>query len=444
MNINLEKNENNNNQILNNSVKVNKEIDNNDFILEDDKTKKEKEKENQLLLEKETKNLILSSIFFQKYKPTNLIGQGSFSYIYESQNIITGEKVAIKLEEKRKNEPELLKTEACYLYLLRNEPGIVKIISFGVSKKFNVLVEPLLGKNLYALFLANDKYFTLKDICLIAIQCINRLESVHSKGIIHCDIKPENFVIGSKDKRLIYLLDFGLSKKYRSDRTKNHIQFSITKTMTGTARYASINALSGLQLSRRDDLESLSYIILYFLTKRLPWQGIEAKTLAKRYKKIYNKKIELEKWEKFSQIPIEIQDFIKYCRSLKFTQEPNYKKMRNYFYDLMKRQNIENDGNFSWIVDKSIIGSKLPTEFQRQKYSSIFSFYAKLSKSTICFNKNKFEKKKEIKRDNSPIINTKRLNLNNINNINENSNENEQDSNWMKRKYNDELEKSNQ
>jgi casein kinase 1 len=330
----------------------------------------------------------------------------------------------------------LLKSEACYLYLLRNDPGIVKIISFGVSNKFNVLVEPLLGKTLYALFLEKKKNFTLKDICLIAIQCLNRLESVHSKGIIHCDIKPENFVIGLKDKRLIYLIDFNLSKKYRSDRTKNHIQFSITKTMTGTARYASTNALSGLQLSRRDDLESLSYIILYFLTKKLPWQGIEAKTLEKRYKKIYNKKVELEKWEKFHQIPIEIQDFIRYCRSLKFTQDPNYKKMRNYFYELMKKENIEDDGNFSWIIDKSILGSKLPLEFRRQKYCSVFKFYEKLSKSTICFNKHIFEKNKDTKRSISPINNCKPLTKSNISNGNY---ENDEITNSRKEIYNEEI-----
>ena len=434
MNINLEKNENNNKNIQK-SVKDNNEIAKNDDLLSEIENK-QKERENKLLLEKEKKELILSSLFFKKFKPTKHIGQGSFSYIYEGQNIITGERVAIKLEEKRKNEPELLKSEACYLYLLRNEPGIVKIISFGVSNKFNVLVEPLLGKTLYALFLENKKNFTLKDICLIAIQCLNRLESVHSKGIIHCDIKPENFVIGLKDKRLIYLLDFNLSKKYRSDRTKNHIQFSITKTMTGTARYASINALSGLQLSRRDDLESLSYIILYFLTKKLPWQGIEAKTLAKRYKKIYNKKVELEKWEKFHQIPIEIQDFIRYCRSLKFTQDPNYKRLRNYFYDLMKKENIEEDGNFSWIIDKSILGSKLPLEFRRQKYCSVFKFYEKLSKSTICFNKHKFEKNKDTKRSISPINNCKPLTKSNISNGNY---ENDEITNSRKEIYNEEL-----
>ena len=344
--------------------------------------------ENKILLnngEDEEEKLILSSIFFKKYKPLKKIGQGSNSYIYSGIDLENNKKVAIKLESKKiKEENQLLPIEIFYLYLLRHERGIVKMITAGKNKRYNILIEPLLGKTLYNLFLEQNKNFTLKDICLIAIQCITRLESIHSKGVIHCDIKPENFCIGLNEPRIIYLIDFGLSKKYRSDRTKNHIQFSITKTMTGTARFASRYALSGLQLSRRDDLESLSYIILYFLTKKLPWQGISAKTLDKRYKKIYDKKVELEKWDKFEQLPEQIKKFIKYCRNLGFNQEPNYKLMKNFFYDLMRKENFENDMNFSWIEDKSIIGSKI-IEFNnnKKKSSSILKFMEKIEKKKL-------------------------------------------------------------
>ncbi len=352
-----------------NIIFTEKEKPQNEIILEKDEEKK-------IELDNEEDKSILSSIFFKKYKPTKKITQGSYSLIYSGINTETKEKVAIKLESRNNSEEnQLLSTEIFYLYLLRHNPGIVKIITAGKTKKYNILIEPLLGKTLYSLFLEQKKNFTLKDICLISIQCLTRLESIHSKGVIHCDIKPENFCIGLDDKRIIYLIDFGLSKKYRSDRTKKHINFSITKTMTGTARYASRYALSGLQLSRRDDLESLSYIILYFLTKRLPWQGISAKTLANRYKKIYEKKAELENWDKFKNIPVQIQNFILYVRNLGFNQDPNYKKMKNYFYDLMKQENYFEDMNFSWIIDKSIIGSKFPEFFGKKKifiYNEIY------------------------------------------------------------------------
>ena len=392
----------------------------------------EKGNDIELSLAKEEDKNILSTIFFKKYKPIEQISKGNYSLIYSGINIETNESVAIKLESRNiKEENQLLPNEIFYLYKLRHSPGIVRIITTGRTKKYNILIEPLLGSTLYSLYLDHNKNFTLKDICLISIQCITRLESVHNKGIIHCDIKPENFSIGLKDKRIIYLIDFGLSKKYRSDRTKRHIQFNITKTMCGTARYASMNALSGLQLSRRDDLESLSYMILYFLLKKLPWQGITAKNLEKRYKKIYDKKAELEKWDKFKELPTQIQNFVKYCRSLGFSQDPDYKLMKSYFYDLMNINNIYDDKNFSWILDKSIIGSKMPEFFPRKKYFSLYKFYDKIEKKKLSlsvgnhikydFNQDKIINENK-KRNNSPI------NLKIENKINNNE-ENNQDEN---------------
>ena len=392
----------------------------------------EKGNDIELSLAKEEDKNILSTIFFKKYKPIEQISKGNYSLIYSGINIETNESVAIKLESRNiKEENQLLPNEIFYLYKLRHSPGIVRIITTGRTKKYNILIEPLLGSTLYSLYLDHNKNFTLKDICLISIQCITRLESVHNKGIIHCDIKPENFSIGLKDKRIIYLIDFGLSKKYRSDRTKRHIQFNITKTMCGTARYASMNALSGLQLSRRDDLESLSYMILYFLLKKLPWQGITAKNLEKRYKKIYDKKAELEKWDKFKELPTQIQNFVKYCRSLGFSQDPDYKLMKSYFYDLMNINNFYDDKNFSWILDKSIIGSKMPEFFPRKKYFSLYKFYDKIEKKKLSlsvgnhikydFNQDKITNENK-KRNNSPI------NLKIDNKINNNK-ENNQDEN---------------
>jgi serine/threonine protein kinase len=180
------------------------------------------------IISPEEEEKLLSSTFFKKYKPFYQKAHGSFSFIYEGINIETNEHVAIKLEPRNaQSENLLLQKEIFYLYKLRHCPGIVKIITTGRTKKYNILIEPLLGGTLYSLYLDQNKNFTLKDICLISLQCISRLESVHNKGIIHCDIKPENFCVGLRDKRIIYLIDFGISKKYRSDRTKRHIQFNI-------------------------------------------------------------------------------------------------------------------------------------------------------------------------------------------------------------------------
>ena len=379
--------------------------------------------------EEEDKFIKENPIIFKKYKVKKKLGEGAFGDVYLGQTISNNVYVAIKTEPRKIVKP-ILESEAFLLYSIAG-PGIPEVKSFGKTKHYNILIEPLLGSTLYSLYLDHNKNFTLKDICLISIQCITRLESVHNKGIIHCDIKPENFSIGLKDKRIIYLIDFGLSKKYRSDRTKRHIQFNITKTMCGTARYASMNALSGLQLSRRDDLESLSYMILYFLLKKLPWQGITAKNLEKRYKKIYDKKAELEKWDKFKELPTQIQNFVKYCRSLGFSQDPDYKLMKSYFYDLMNINNFFDDKNFSWILDKSIIGSKMPEFFPRKKYFSLYKFYDKIEKKKLSlsvgnhikydFNQDKITNENK-KRNNSPI------NLKIDNKINNNE-ENNQDEN---------------
>ena len=150
---------------------------------------------------------ILSLIFFKKYKPIKLLGAGTFSVVYEGINIKDNTKVALKLEEKKLNK-SLLKNEALNIFSLQGF-GIIKFISFGHSKDYNILVEPLLGDSLYALYLTLKKKFTLKDICLIAIQTLERIEFIHSKGYLHGDIKPENFVVGKDDQRIIYIIDFG-------------------------------------------------------------------------------------------------------------------------------------------------------------------------------------------------------------------------------------------
>jgi len=114
---------------------------------------------------------------------------------------------------------------------------------------------------------------------------------VQEKSIIHRDIKPDNFVLGvGENKDMIYVIDFGLSKKYRSSRTFQHISYVTGKKLTGTARYASINALSGFEQSRRDDLESIGYIFIYLLKGSLPWQGLKVDRDEDRYEKILDKK----------------------------------------------------------------------------------------------------------------------------------------------------------
>lgn len=354
----------------------------------DEKKSKIQEKiknSNNKLNEKE----IFGKIFFKKYKAVNKIGTGSFCSVFEGINVHSKEKVAIKIEP-RKTEHPLLEDETYYLYQLKGF-GIVPLITFGRNKHYNILIEPLLGKSLYYLFLENNKNFTLKDICQIAIQSLSRIQFIHSKGIIHRDIKPENFVIGRDDPRIIYLLDFGLSQKFRSDRTNKHIQYRITGSMSGTARYASMNALRGVQLSRRDDVEGMAYMILYFCMKKLPWQGVRGTTLAGRYKKIYYKKKSIEENKDFQGLPIEIQKFVKMSKKLRFDEKPNYSEMKTLFRNLMKKNEMMEDGDFSWIIDKKLFETKLSVNQNIKKnWSQIRIINSLIEKSEIC-NPNKHD-----------------------------------------------------
>lgn len=148
-----------------------------------------------------------------------------------------------------------------------------------------------LGKSLEELFNFCGRKFSLKTVCILGIEMIKRIQYVHDRNHIHRDIKPDNFMMGSKSNEdKLYIIDFGLAKKYRSSTKKGHIQFKTNKNITGTARYCSINTHRGFEQSRRDDLESIGYVLMYFLKGSLPWQGLKCRPDEDHYEKIYEKK----------------------------------------------------------------------------------------------------------------------------------------------------------
>ena len=344
-------------------------------------------------LEKIQKDPNINEIFFKKYKVIKKIAEGSFGSIYEGINIMTNIHIAIKLEDRSQN--NFLEKEAYNLFTLKGF-GIVELISFGRNKKYNIMIQPLLGDSLYKIFLNLKKNFTLKDICLIGLQCLDRIEYIHSKNIIHCDIKPENFLMGIKDPLLIYIIDFGLSKKYRSKRTMKHIQFTLTKKLTGTARYASVNALKGFELSRRDDLESFCYMILFFILKKLPWQGVKAQTQAKRFKKICEMKELFNIGEYKNNIPLEIINIFKYVKKLKFEEEPNYSKIKNLFIQYLIKNNYSENDTFSWINDRKTLSLKKYYDKNKRKSN----LKVRIMNSLI--NKNKYKIINDLNCSNSP------------------------------------------
>jgi len=191
---------------------------------------------------------------------------------------------------------------------------------------------------------------------MLGDQMISRIEFVHSLNFIHRDIKPDNFLIGlAKRKNQVYMIDFGLAKRYRDPKTSLHIAYRDGKSLTGTARYASINTHLGIEQSRRDDLESLGYVLVYFLRVELPWQGLKAKTMKDKYEKIMEKKISTHVETLCKGFPEEFASYINYTRDLKFDDRPDYGFLKRLLKTISEREKIEFDFLFDWSIKKMIM-----------------------------------------------------------------------------------------
>jgi serine/threonine protein kinase len=164
------------------------------------------------------------------------------------------------------------------------------------------------------------------------------------------DIKPDNFLIGSNKKsNIIYLIDFGLAKKYRDARSHQHIPYRENKNLTGTARYASINAHLGLEQSRRDDMEAIGYCLMYFLRGSLPWQGLKAQTKHEKYHKIMETKMSTPVESLCKGYPVEFMTYMNYCRALRFEDKPDYNYLRRLFKELFAREGFDPELPFDWV-----------------------------------------------------------------------------------------------
>ena len=322
----------------------------------------------------------INKIFFKKYKTVKLISKSKFSSIYEGINIKTKEKIAIKLEEK--NKYNLLEKEAYTLFSIKGY-GIIDLLSFGKNTKYNIMIQPLLGDSIHNFFLSQFKNFSLSDICLISLQCLERIEWIHKNDIIHRDIKPDNFLFGIKDPRTIYLIDFGLSKKYRSKRTLKHIKYCYTRKIVGTARYTSINSLRGYEMSRRDDLESFYYMVIFFILKKLPWQDIKANSRVEKYHKILELKFIFDIDDYKILLPNEIIKMFKYVKKLKFEETPNYSMIKNSFKSILYNIGHTEIETFSWIKDRHILNSKVSPNITIRKSSLKKRILDKLDKYQI-------------------------------------------------------------
>ena len=239
---------------------------------------------------------LINGIYYEK----SLIGQGAFGQIYLGENTQTKELVAIKKEMANTKNPQLV-YEAKVYKCLEGGMGIPKVHLQKDVMNMNVMVMDLLGPSLEDMFNYCYRRFSVKTVLMLGIELLTRLEFIHHRNFIHRDIKPDNFVLGLGARaNVVYVIDFGLSKRYRTPGTKEHIPYHEGKSLTGTPRYASISNHMGIEQSRRDDLESLGYVLIYFLRGKLPWQGIMANARKQKYELIMKKKMEVVSLPLFS------------------------------------------------------------------------------------------------------------------------------------------------
>ncbi|GAA0140267.1 non-receptor serine/threonine protein kinase [Lithospermum erythrorhizon] len=293
-----------------------------------------------------------------KFKMGRKIGSGSFGELYLGVNIQNGEEVGIKREPVKTRHPQLHYESKIYV-LLQGGIGVPGIKWFGVEGEYNVMVIDLLGPSLEDLFNYCNRTLSLKTVLMLADQLITRVEYMHSRGFLHRDIKPDNFLMGlGRKANQVYIIDFGLAKKYRDLQTHKHIPYRENKNLTGTARYASVNTHLGVEQSRRDDLESVGYVLMYFLRGSLPWQGLKAGNKKQRYDKISEKKVLTPIEGLCKSHPSEFVSYFHYCRSLRFEDKPDYSYLKRLFRDLFIREGYQFDYIFDWTILKhSRIGS---------------------------------------------------------------------------------------
>jgi len=258
-----------------------------------------------------------------KYKIINKLGEGSFGKIFLGENIYTGEKIAIKIEFS--SESSVLRNEAKIYKYLDKCDGIPKMRTFGIEGKFNYMVIDLLGESLESMRVRYGGNVEREKVIEIGIQMIENIERLHNLGIIHRDIKPENFLLNVENTSL-KIIDFGLARCYKTEKNE-HIKEEKGRKLTGTARYVSINVHKGITPSRRDDMESIIYILIYLLNGELPWQNVKKKG---RNENIMKKKQSLE----FKKEYKEIEEVMNYTRKLGYAEKPDYKKCKEVLKSL--------------------------------------------------------------------------------------------------------------
>ncbi|KEG06100.1 putative casein kinase [Trypanosoma grayi] len=291
-----------------------------------------------------------------RFRIDKRLDSGEFSEIFRGTNIRTGDPVVIKLESLKTRHPQLAFEAAFYRILnaSTNVVGVSNIMYYSVEGDFSVMVIDLLGPSLEDLFCYCGQQFSLKTTLMLAGQMIARIEFIHNQSVIHRNIRPEHFLMGTGKKgHHVYIIDFGVAKKYRDTRTHQHIPYKEGKSLTGTEDFCSINTHMGIEQSRRDDLEGIGYILLYFLRGSLPWQDLKAHTKQEKYARISERKQSTSVMALCKGFPMEFATYLNYTRALQFEDTPDYGYLRGVLGTLFSHYEFEMDYVFDWTLRRS-------------------------------------------------------------------------------------------
>jgi len=287
---------------------------------------------------------------FGKYQLIQHLSGGSFGSIFLARNA-QGAHFAVKREEIGGHHPQLRHEYKVYREL-RGCHGFPRAHYYGTEGDYNYLVLDLMGNSLEELFRRRGNHFSLKTVIQIAIQLIDRLEEFHSKHVIHRDIKPDNMMLGGgSDSSTIYLIDFGLSKRYFDPKTGKHHIYEMGKSFRGTRRYSSINSMLGIEQSRRDDLESVAYVLIYLMRGgQLPWQGLKGAARDKKSKMIRDVKVSTPVETLCEGMPSVFKEFLMFARGLEFSHRPDYDFAKDMFMRLYIEMGytLETIDEFDW------------------------------------------------------------------------------------------------